>query len=163
MTTPTDTPSLNALVLKLAMQRTESATRRAQLTARVKAFEETIAFETAALKQAEADAKATEAEVKALAQIEFERTGDKTLYGGIKVQQTESVEITDPVAALTFAKTSGVGYVPETYDAKALCEIAKASKTRLLWATKQTGYRVTIPTDLTKHLDTGMGDLPAAA
>lgn len=159
MTMTDDTPTLETLVRRLAQQRADAATRREKLTQKVKVFEQSIAVETAALKAAEDLAKQTEAECKALAQIEYERTKVKALFGGVKVQETETVTITDPAAALAWAKAANVGVVPETYDEKALLAVAKT--TPMPWATKETGLRATIPTDLSKLLaDEALVDFP---
>lgn len=97
-------------------------------------------------KQAVADAEAT---AKALGAAHFLVTGEKAPVAGLTVKERTVLTYTD-ADAFEFAKRTGVGLVPETYDAKSIEKVAKAMP--LPFVTITTEPMVTLASDLSAAL-----------
>lgn len=151
--------SLTAHVVKLATLREELAQRSDAIKAKRAAFEATIADDVAAQKAAQSLVEAEESAVRALAERLYADSADKSnkkLAPGVEIKVTSSVSIADKDAALAWAKASGVGYVPETFDAKVIVGLFTGAKPKmqpLPFVHVSAGVaKAQIATDLTKAL-----------
>lgn len=175
MTAPTETPlpweadasasapetpapsALRGLVVKLATLRAEAAARDAQIKAKVAELTKELAPEKATLEGLKRAIEASESEVRALAQLERERTGNKNPCPGVGVQDSPTYSVTDRAAALAWAKLSSIGYVPETIDEDAIVQAVAKGGATLPFVKKTPGYKVKLATDLLKALDSAEG------
>lgn len=128
----------------------------ARLVAEIKAAEDALRVSLAekiAEKQYEAGAlEAAEAQLRALAIEHFTRTGERKPTPGVEIKMKTSLDY-DAVAALAWAKQTGLALVPESVDDKALRQIAKA--TPLPFVTTTETPQAQIATDLEKALGSG--------
>lgn len=151
---PTDAPvsGLKSAVMKLAVLRAEVTMRDEKVkAAKVEALK-SLADDIQRLESAKRAVEAADSEVRALAQLERERTKEKKVCAGVEVQDGEEYSIIDKAAAMAWAKASTVGYVPETFNESAILGVAK-SGTVLPFVKKETVYKVKIATDLIKALE----------
>jgi len=141
---------LQEAVRQVADARRTLAESRAALAERQAAFDAANADLIAAREAANQRVVETEATCRAIAQAHFEMTGEKKPVAGVEVKEKTTRTITDPEAALAWARESKVGLVPETFDAKAVLKVA--SVTDLPFVTVTTEPQVQLATDLEKAL-----------
>ena len=115
-----------------------------------KVWEDAHAEEIANLAYAKAAREEAEAAAKALGLAHFNMTGEKAPVAGLAVKE-KTVLTYAPEAALAWAKQTGVGLVPETFDARAIEKVAKA--TPLPFVTITTEPQVQLASDLTAYLE----------
>jgi hypothetical protein len=101
-----------------------------------------------------------ERQVRELAVMARETTGESKPAPGIEVRASTKVTVQDAAAALIWAKASGIGHVPETIDAKAIEAAATKAKLALPFLKTETTFKALIATDLGKAL---ASEQPAAA
>ena len=94
---------------------------------------------------------AAEEALRVLAVTHFNATGEAKPTAGVEVKQKNLYTLTDPVAALAWAKQSGIGLVPETINEKAILKVATVSE--LPFVAHTTTPVAQISTDLDKVLD----------
>jgi len=137
-------------VTVVARLRRIAADLAAEMRARVEAFDAANAAVLAHAKEAAADVDAAESALRALTLDHYGRTGEAKPTAGVEVKLYDTFALTDPAAALAWAKASGVALIPESVDQRALFKVAKVSPLPFVAAAKEP--RVSIATDLAKAL-----------
>jgi len=141
--------SLTARVVQLATTREELAQRMADIAEKRKAFDATIADQMAAIEGTKRRLEAEEAEVRGLALIVAEQTGNKKPAPGVEVVTTKQYDV-DEAAAYTWAKASHMCLIPESVDLKAVKKIATVQSLHFVTVSEVPSVR--LATDLTKAL-----------
>lgn len=103
------------------------------------------------LASAEADRRAAaewEAQVRARAVEAIVATGQKRPAPGVEVRTVQDVQITDRAAALGWARASGVAYIPEQIDERALALAVTKADLTVPGVERTTSYKTVIATDL---------------
>lgn len=100
------------------------------------------------LAERKAEREAAEASAKALGLAHFQMTGEKKPTPGLEVKERTTLTYAD-ADALAWAKQTGIGLVPETFDRKALDKVAKA--TPLPFVTITAEPQVQLASDLTAY------------
>lgn len=93
-----------------------------------------------------------EGQVRTLAQMATELTGEKKPAPGVEVRTSTKVTVQDAAAALEWARASRIGYVPESIDAKAIEAAAGKAKLDLPFLKTEATFKAFIATDLGKVL-----------
>lgn len=117
--------ALRSAVVRLATLRVEADARRAGLAERRQTFEATIADERARLSGIEREIEATESEVRGLAKIAHETTGDRKPAPGVEIVMTKEYAVDEP-AGLAWAQGARLCLIPESLDVKAVRKMAAA-------------------------------------
>ena len=143
---------LRAAAMTLAVMRHEVAEREETLKRKRAAFEDTLSDERRKLEAAKFARDAADSEVRALAQLEYERTGSKKPCPGIEVTETTKYRVTDTAAALAWAKVSTVGYIAESFDEKAVIAAVSKGGATLPFVASEATYGTRIASDLLKAL-----------
>lgn len=141
--------SLRAHVERLAVLREEVAQRMAAIAQQRDAFEQSIGTERLNLTAARLTLEACEADVRGLALVAHETTGNAKPCAGVSVVMTKDYTI-DEAAALVWAKQTGMALIPESVDLKGVRKIATVQP--LLFVTVTETPAVRISTDLIKAL-----------
>lgn len=136
-------------VQRVATARDHEARVKANLAAHQARFDAEFAAEIEAVGAAKANRESAEAAAKALGLAHFQLTGEKKPTPGLEVKERTTLTYAD-ADALAWAKQTGIGLVPETFDRKALDKVAKA--TPLPFVTITTEPQVQLATDLTPYL-----------
>lgn len=142
--------SLTARVVQLATTREELAQRMAGVAEKRKAFDATVADELAAIEGTKRRLEAEEAEVRGLALIVAEQTGNKKPAPGVEVVTTKQYDV-DEKAAFEWAKVTGMALIPESVDVKAIKKIATVQSLHFVTVSEVPSVR--LATDLTKALN----------
>ncbi len=154
--TPADTIRVDGLRVGLAIvaerRRLLAAAEAVVHQGRVE-WELAHAAEIDALNAAKAGVEVAESELKALAAPYYESTGDKHPTPGLTIAEMKVHEITDPVAALAWAKQTGMGLLPENFDPKMVIKFHDVSP--LPFARTTIKPQVRIASDLDKVLAAG--------
>ena len=140
--------ALETSLVTLAVQRVELAARKANLDAKMTAFADTMRDEATALKTLVAECANTENDTRALAVLVREHTGEKKPTPGVEIKDAATYSITDHAAALTWARASLIGYVPESIDVSAITGTVAKLGVTLAFVQKRDGYKAYIATDL---------------
>lgn len=104
-----------------------------------------------------------EAQVRTLAVMAAESTGEKKPAPGVEVRASRKVTVQDAAAALEWARASRIGYVPEGIDAKVIEQAAGKAELQLPFLKVETTFKALIATDLGKALQPVAGAIPEAA
>lgn len=150
MTVIVDT--LRAEVRRLSDLRLEADVVAQTVRLRKAAWEEANAellAQASVLSRAVADC---EGQVRTLAQMATELTGEKKPAPGVEVRTSTKVTVQDAAAALEWARASRIGYVPESIDAKAIEAAAGKAKLDLPFLKTEATFKAFIATDLGKVL-----------
>jgi hypothetical protein len=139
-------------VRRVQTLRNDLAGRQEELGEAQRQFLVAHAAQVLVIKERAAEVEAAEMALRALAIDHFTRTGETKPTAGVEVKQRNVYAITDAVAALAWAKSSGVGLVPESIDEKAILKVATVST--LPFVSHTTTPQAQIATDLDKVLVT---------
>lgn len=96
-----------------------------------------------------------EAQVRTLAVMAAESTGEKKPAPGVEVRVGKQVTVQDAAAALEWARASRIGYVAEGIDAKVIEQAAGKANLALPFLRVETTFKALIASDLGKALATG--------
>ena len=151
MSTILDT--LRGAALELALLREEESQRSTALKAKREAFEQTIAEDVTAAKAAKAALEQKDAEVRSIALIAHEQTGDNKPCAGIEIMTIKKYLINDTLV-IAHAKAHAEalpGLIEESLNLDAVKKIAAAG-VALPGVIVENIYSVRIATDLVKAL-----------
>lgn len=136
-------------VRRVAEAREQEQRAKDDLAFYAEEFDTLHAWRIARITEAKAARESAEAAAKALGLAHFQLTGEKKPTPGLEVKERTTLTYAD-ADALAWAKQTGIGIVPETFDRKALDKVAKA--TPLPFVTITTEPQVQLATDLTPYL-----------
>ena len=141
--------TLTAHVIQLASLRDEVAQREATIKAARAAFESTIAFDVDALAEIRRGVEHVEAEVRGLALIEHDRSGDAKPAPGVSIVLTKEYTV-DEAAGLAWAQSTRLCLIPESLDVKGIKKLATVQALPFVTVSERPSVR--LATDLAKAL-----------
>lgn len=143
------TTSLEDVLRDLHQRRSEKAALDAALAEKRALFNAENAALLTAQKDAQAAIETAEDTARQLAAAHYRATKEKQPAPGVTIKLFKTMAY-DEADAFRFAKQSGLALIPESLDRKAFEKIASA--TTLAFVRYDEEPRVTIATDLSKHL-----------
>lgn len=143
------THTLPECVVRLAELRRQYAEQSATIKAAREAFDATIAGDIALSNLTKQALEATEAEVRGLAQITYDRDQNAKPTPGISIVQ-EKVYTINETAAFAWAKETKLCLLPEALDVKALKKLATVQPLPFVLISEMPSVR--IASDLDKAL-----------
>lgn len=149
----TSTDILRQQLADVAARRELAETLTADVNAKYKAFEQTIAAELAAAATARNALAEAENGARALIVAIYQTTGEKQPAEGAAVRLTTKLQY-DKDEAFAKAKAMGVAIVPEALDVKAFEKIAKASPDSFPFVQVVEEPSATLASDLSVYLAT---------